>query len=218
MVLVGVGFGLLVPTLAAKAMTHGKDGPGRVVLGLVSFAAAMALGAPAFLAWRRCGVRAWAAAQAVVYAVAVAAFFDFANAPADNLRSAKPAARAAAALLKQPGTTLYTPVAEEASVYLPLGVRYEPAASRVVFLIDDRTNTAREDAAWFETRLARRIVDPPRRVATRGNMPDPRWKLFEVTLEPGKATGMARRETPHRRDLRSAVILKSDSDEGSPAD
>ena len=104
MILVGVVFALALPALIARMTGHAyrQAGLAWVLMGITGLAAAVAAGVPALSAWRNRGPRAWAVAQAVVFAVLIAVFFDFANAADDNRRSAKPVCRTARGLIERP--------------------------------------------------------------------------------------------------------------------
>lgn len=188
MILIGAGFGLVLPNLiykwAPRSGVVARLPSPTVTLGLASLAMAALMALPAWLAWRRAGGRAWAFTQAITFAVAIALFFHFANAPFDNRRSAKQTCRLAIAMLQRdPDATLLMPaVPEEASVYLPLGMRYDPDKPHVLVIVDDRTRNARADPAWFQNRIpGRRVVGV--QTLTPQLHGDTRWKLFDVTVD-----------------------------------
>jgi hypothetical protein len=157
-----------------------------VLMGVTGLAAAVAAGVPPLSAWRNRGPRAWVVAQAVVFAVLIAVFFDFANAADDNRRSAKPVCRTARGLIERPGsdvTLMTNGLPEEASAYLPLNIAYDPDRPNVLVIVDDRSGTAHRNTEWFQARLPDRRVVAVGRLAPSPGSPDQRWKLYLVTVD-----------------------------------
>jgi 4-amino-4-deoxy-L-arabinose transferase-like glycosyltransferase len=187
-ILVGVVFALALPALIARMTGHvyRQQGLAWVLMGVTGLAAAVTAAVPTFSAWRNRGPRAWVLAQAIVFAVLIVVFFDFANAADDNRRSAKPVCRIVRGLIERPGSDaalLTNSLPEEASVYLPLNVAYDPDRPNVLVIVDDRSGNARRDFEWFQARLPARRVVAVRRLAPSPASPDQRWKLYEVTVE-----------------------------------
>jgi hypothetical protein len=94
---------------------------------------------------------------------------------------------------------------EEASVYLPLNVAYDPDRPKVLFILDDRSNTAHREFEWFQARLPDRRVVAVRRLAPSPASPDQRWKLYEVTVD-RKWLALAEHWRPAKPALRGAAV------------
>jgi 4-amino-4-deoxy-L-arabinose transferase-like glycosyltransferase len=157
--------------------------------------------------------RQWLTAQSIGYAILVLLTFEGVMTPRDNRRSARPVCKVAATLLNRPGTTVLLDVlAEEAAVYLPLGVDYGPG-HRVLVIFDDQENVnLRKKAGRFaayvpgdvppgdgpvdptyfrrwDTWLGGGHVTEARRVPVPGQGGDVRWKLFELTVDRKRFAG-----------------------------
>ena len=184
------------------------------VVGIAGLAAGLL---PLWLLLRR--PRRWLAPQAVGYALLVLLAFEGVITPRDNRRSARPVCEIATPLLRRPGTTIlsdvFTPgsnrlyfnvLAEEAAVYLPLGISDRPG-HRVLLLFDDQENIAlRKKAGKFasyvpgdvppgdgpvdeiylrkwDAWIAGGRVMSAVRIPVPGQAGDVRWKLFELTVD-----------------------------------
>lgn len=137
--------------------------------------------------------RRWLAAAAAAYGLAHLVFFNFAVTAGENARSAKPFARAVAGVVAGPGASVVTSyLPPEASLYLPLGVKYRPGAGEVLLVVDDRTKASEKGLAYFAERVpAGRVVSAKR--VTGGGVPDSgRWKLYRLRVE--SVDGAARGE------------------------
>jgi 4-amino-4-deoxy-L-arabinose transferase-like glycosyltransferase len=195
-------FAGVLPALAAWAEASGETSawsPDQPTLARAigwGVLAAGVVGGTLAVAARRSGGRRWPAAQAVAFALLVAALFNAVGAPVDNRRSAKAACAEAARLLTEGGRSLATDkLSEEVGVYLPLDPRdaVRPDgrfAARVLLMWDDadgvEARRRRRPAKPFDPRGWQ--VDGGRVTAfaplpVPGNPRDARWKLFELTVD-----------------------------------
>ncbi len=163
--------------------------------------------------------RRWLPAQALGYAILVLLAFEGVVTARDNRRSARQVCEVAAPLLRRPGTTILTNVfsphdnrlcfnalAEEAAVYLPLGINSRPG-HRVLLIFDDQENVALRKKAgklaaympgdvppgdgpvdemylrkWDAWTGGGRVTSAVR-IPVPGQGGDVRWKLFELTVD-----------------------------------
>ncbi|HVT90147.1 MAG TPA: glycosyltransferase family 39 protein [Tepidisphaeraceae bacterium] len=115
----------------------------------------------------------------------------------DNNRSPKDAARFVTRLMEESPnrSLLVSELAEEASVYLPLGLRDSKNSSEVLLIADDRR-------AGQADIVANRIATTPAgNVVTREELPipnakGPRWKVFKLTIAPSSDPGQPRSDIP----------------------
>jgi 4-amino-4-deoxy-L-arabinose transferase-like glycosyltransferase len=175
--LIGLGLAVAVPILAAIAAreAHQLHILVPVILGVILLAAAAV---PIGLYQRR-GPMMWLIGQGLVYTLLVVAFEHAWLYPDDNLRSAKPVAAQVEALLKQPGTTLEPQtLPEEASIYLPLDLRFDPSAAHLLKIVDDRRGEVTPANAFGK--------NPPAGIIRQLNLPpvrgSDRWKVFQLEL------------------------------------
>jgi 4-amino-4-deoxy-L-arabinose transferase-like glycosyltransferase len=198
--------------LAVLVYRENRDAPvaGVALACLVGLAAGLL---PLWLLLRR--PRRWLVAQALGYAILVLLAFEGVVTPRDNRRSARPVCEVATALLHRPGTTILTDVftpgsnrlyfnvlAEEAAVYLPLGINDRPG-HRVLLLFDDQENVALRKKAgqyagnvppgdgpvdemylrkWDAWTGGGRVTSAVR-IPVPGQAGDVRWKLFELVVD-----------------------------------
>jgi hypothetical protein len=202
--------------LAVLVYRENGDAP-RAVVALATIAGLAAGMLPLWLLLRR--PRRWLTAQAFGYAVLVLLAFEGVVTPRDNRRSARAACEVATPLLLRPGTTIladvFTPgsnrlyfnvLAEEAAVYLPLGISDRPG-HHVLLLFDDGDNVAlRKKAGKFAASVPGDVppgdgpiddmylgkwghwtgggrVTSAVRIPVPGQAGDVRWKLFELTVD-----------------------------------
>jgi hypothetical protein len=175
----GIGFPLGTIFLVARA-------PGAVAALLfcaLSLAFALLAGRAG---WRLDRRYPWL--QATAYVFALAAFTDFAWVNADNERSPRRFCAPVAALLSSnaQATLLVSHLPEEVSVYLPLGITYDPTRDRVWVIVDDHRQRVEPTIADFQPRIADARVVAVRRVPVAWPGTDKErdhWKLFEVRVE-----------------------------------
>ncbi len=184
-VLIGVGFAAVLPWLAWKESGHSIHSTGtRLLLGLASVGAAAVAGALPWLTWRRFGPTRWAAVQALCFAVLISLFFNCVNAPADNRRSAKAASGVVLERLKDPETTLLvSTVPEEAFVYLPLGLKFDPSKLKVLVMMDDRKGDRGIDPEWLQDRIPSGRLVSVERIPVTGPQAGPRFKVYLATIK-----------------------------------
>ena len=192
-------------SVAAIVVIAHENSGGAGAIVAIGIAGLVAGWLPLWLLLRR--TPKWLSVQAVAYAVLVLLVFEGIITPRDNRRSARRVCEVAAPMLQRPGTTLLLDVlAEEAAVYLPMGIDYGPG-HRVLVLFDDQDGVnLRKKAVKYagyvpgpvpagdgpvdEKYLRRwdtwigggRVVDA-RRIVVPGAIGDVRWKLFALNVD-----------------------------------
>ena len=126
-------------------------------------------------------------------AIGLIAFFTFARTPIDNARSPRLACNfIRMALANQPGvTTIPAHLPPEATVYLPLGLSFDPRADTVLYLIDDPKDQAPTDLPAFAQRLPELNLAAVTPVPIPYAGSNPRYKLFRLTLAMGRSKAFA---------------------------
>jgi 4-amino-4-deoxy-L-arabinose transferase-like glycosyltransferase len=173
--LIGLGFAAVLPFLVHRA---GMGLPAAVLFGLIPAAVAwMALGE-----LRRGRVRGWLGLTTCACVLAVLVFFNLHLTPEENARrSPRPACAFITGVLENDPQATVIPgkLPVEASVYLPRDLRENPAAVRVLYLLDDKSKT---DAGAFAQRLPEYVVEDVRPMMVPGAGKRYRWRLFVVTV------------------------------------
>jgi hypothetical protein len=86
-------------------------------------------------------------------------------------------------LLQREMTLRLTDLPEEASLYLPLGIVYDPTAPRVLVMVDDRHQKARPELSEFPENLDGDPVVAVKRVELHtAPGAQARWKVFELSV------------------------------------
>ncbi|HEX4793096.1 MAG TPA: glycosyltransferase family 39 protein [Humisphaera sp.] len=136
----------------------------------------------------------WLITQAIAYTCSIVVFMHFYLAPLDDARSARPVAAEMIRLCHDPDYTILPyRVPEEASVYLPINLRYG-FGHKVLAIVDDAHNIQKRATAKttaipepsldvFQGWVPDARVIAVRRVPVAAVAPDYRWKLYELTVE-----------------------------------
>jgi 4-amino-4-deoxy-L-arabinose transferase-like glycosyltransferase len=129
--------------------------------------------------------RVWVLGVAGGYVLVILAFFNFYKAPMDNLGSARQVAEELTPMLRRGDVTLRTELLpEEASIYLPLDLRYDAPASRVLVIVDDRQNQSLEQMGQLPKTLDGDAVRKVQRVEMKSAPgAKARWKVFELDVD-----------------------------------
>jgi 4-amino-4-deoxy-L-arabinose transferase-like glycosyltransferase len=156
--------------------------------------AMLAAGAARALRWR---VNRWfkpLGAGVVLTSVVIGVL---ARAAEDNARSAKPFARyAGEQLLLPPANVLVPRLSAEASFYLPLGMRYDPAGPEVYDLVEPPRGK-KFDVSRYKPDLPHGKLVSAEVVPVPGEPPNAHWRLVRIHVEPEQpATSPASRATP----------------------
>jgi hypothetical protein len=120
-----------------------------------------------------------------------------ARAAEDNARSAKPFADyAGAQLLLPPANVLVPRLSAEASFYLPLGMRYDPAGTEVYDLIEPPRGK-RFDASRYKPDLPHGKMVSAEIVPVPGEPPNAHFRLVRIHVAPeSPTTNPTSRATP----------------------
>ena len=163
--------------------------PARLAAALIP----AALAAAAFYQLTRRRTADWLPLISIATVVALVAFFNFVQTPRENARSPRPAAAyVALALRADPAvTTVPDKLPPEATLYLPVDVAFDRRASTILYLLDDRRDEAAVDLPAFAARLPAVNVTAVRRVPVPGDAARPRYKLFALTVSPGRPKTLA---------------------------
>jgi 4-amino-4-deoxy-L-arabinose transferase-like glycosyltransferase len=129
------------------------------------------------------GVRRWLLPQAAGTALACALTGAFAHAVRDNVRSAKPFARNASELVRPPASLDVPRLQAEASFYLPLEVRYDPAAQIVYDIVEPGPSKKLLMNEYRPPLPHGRVVDAEI-VQVAGQALHGHWQLIRMTVEP----------------------------------
>jgi 4-amino-4-deoxy-L-arabinose transferase-like glycosyltransferase len=162
----------------------------RVVAAAIPIGLAAAALGP--LARRRTGD--WLTLTSMAAVVALVGFLNFVQTPAENARSPRNAAAYIDLALRADPTvtTLPAKLPPEATLYLPIDLAFDPRASTVLYLIDDRRGTADVSPSAFAARVPELNVKAVTRVQIPGEPPRSRYRLFALTLAPGEHKTLAR--------------------------
>jgi 4-amino-4-deoxy-L-arabinose transferase-like glycosyltransferase len=143
--------------------------------------------------------RGWVCATALGYILVLLAFFNFYVTPNENARAAKHVCRELEPMIHRPQTTLrMQDLPEEASLYLPLDLRYDPSAPHVLVIVDDRHHVAKADLSHFPAEIDGGPVTDVRRIDLASAPGDrARWKIFELAVRrPSEPAPSASRPAP----------------------
>jgi 4-amino-4-deoxy-L-arabinose transferase-like glycosyltransferase len=186
--IVSLVFAIVCAELIARII--GAPRMGRMV-GIIG--AIISLAPLAMIAAKR--PSAWLIWQAIAYVVLIVLAMHFYTTPLDDARSPKPVARAVMALCRDPNYTVLVPrLPEEASVYLPIDLRYG-FGTKVLAIVDDTHGVRQRGAAAAPQPIPQPKVEnfagwvPDARVVSVKRLefnslpPDYRWKVYELTVE-----------------------------------
>jgi 4-amino-4-deoxy-L-arabinose transferase-like glycosyltransferase len=136
---------------------------------------------------------------ATLIVIALIAFFNFNRTPIENARSPRRAAEFLQFALRATpdSTTIPAKLPPEATLYLPLDLIYNPRATTLFYLIDDPKHTAPTDLQSFAARLPNLNLAAVARVPIPGDGPNPRYKLFSISLGSGTGKNFAIRSDRH---------------------
>jgi hypothetical protein len=125
------------------------------------------------------------------------AFAGLARAAQDNARSAEHFAELAGDRLLPPANVLIPHLSAEASFYLPLGMRYDPAGAEVYDVVEV-AERKRFDASTIKPDLPHGDAAWTEAVPLPGEPPNARWRLVRIHVAPERtpATSPASRATP----------------------
>jgi hypothetical protein len=132
--------------------------------------------------------RRWFIMQSVAYALLLIAVTDGYMTTFENNRSPGAVARAMSEYLRTSGVpVLVSRLPEEAAFYLPLNLRADANASRVLILIDHGRNDPPVEAKRLSNLLNGAVIRGYRRVDL--NVPDDnnRYQLFDVIIDRDRA-------------------------------
>jgi len=132
--------------------------------------------------WQTSRPRVWLRSVTIAYVASLFVFSNFPLTDRENARSPKPFARAAGPILAAPGANVLPAVPPEAAYYLPLRLRFDPAAPEAYVVLDDQRRLSAGGVPFFEKRIGRRVASVEQVVD--GLPKDPRWHLFHVRLAP----------------------------------
>jgi 4-amino-4-deoxy-L-arabinose transferase-like glycosyltransferase len=137
----------------------------------------------------------WLTLTSLAAVVALVGFLNFVQTPAENARSPRNAAAYIDLALRADPTltTLPAKLPPEATLYLPIDLTFDPRATTVLYLIDDRRGTAAVDVSAFAARLPGLNVTAVTRVEIPGEPPRSRYRLFALTVAPGERKTLALR-------------------------
>ena len=136
----------------------------------------------------------WLVTQAIAYTFSIVMFMHFYLAPLDDARSPRPVAAEMIRLCQDPDYTILPyRLPEEASVYLPINLRYG-FGHKVLAIVDDAHNVQKRAAAKataipepnleaFQGWVPDARVIAVRRIPVAAVAPDYRWKLYELMVE-----------------------------------
>jgi hypothetical protein len=127
-------------------------------------------------------IRATIAAVALCFAIQI--FLSGYLTWVDNHRSAKDACRLVMRMLAEPGnqSLLVSQLPEEASIYLPLGLRDSTTSNEVLMIVDDRKGEGEMIARQVKTTPSGAV-----RTIEQVPLPNPRtdrWKVFKLIVKP----------------------------------
>jgi 4-amino-4-deoxy-L-arabinose transferase-like glycosyltransferase len=158
----------------------------------------LATGVRRAFAWR---VNRWFVPLGAGVVLASVAFAGLARAAQDNVRSAEEFAELAGDRLLPPANVLLPHLSAEASFYLPLGMRYDPAGTEVYDVVEP-PQRKRFDASAFKPDLPHGAAVSAEIVQLPGEPPNARWRLVRIHVgserapERGPTTNPTSRATP----------------------
>jgi 4-amino-4-deoxy-L-arabinose transferase-like glycosyltransferase len=140
-------------------------------------------------------VRRWLPPQAAGAALACVLMGSIAHAVRDNHRSAKTFARRVAEIVRAPACLDVPRLPAEASFYLPLDVRYD-ARAREMYDVVEPAGKKRLVMSEYRPPLPHGRVVAAESVPVPGELPEERWRLIRLTVEPDAPTSPTSRATP----------------------
>jgi 4-amino-4-deoxy-L-arabinose transferase-like glycosyltransferase len=186
--IVAVAFAIAIGVLIARVFDARRTG---MLVGVAG--AAVALVPLAMVVMKKqC---AWLITQAISYSLLIVLVMHFYTTPLDDGRSPKPASRQMATLCRDPDYTVLVPkLPEEASVYLPIDLRYG-FGHKVLAIVDDAHGVRQRAIAanprpvpepkleMFAGWVPDAKVVSVRRLQIDSLPADYRWKVYELTVE-----------------------------------
>jgi 4-amino-4-deoxy-L-arabinose transferase-like glycosyltransferase len=172
--LVAIGFGIVTAALVSTKVP--------MPVWFVGGMAPMLAGWQSLLDLRNRRPREWLTLVACAYVLAISLFFNGYLTTSENFRrSPRPAAHFIAALLEgdRDATVVPAKLPVEATVYLPLDLRYNPAARRILYLLDDKSPAGTKA---FDARLPGVEIVQIRQLSIPRASEGYRWKLFVLTV------------------------------------
>jgi 4-amino-4-deoxy-L-arabinose transferase-like glycosyltransferase len=136
----------------------------------------------------------WLLLTSIPTVLCLVAFFNFVQTPKENARSPRPAAAYMDLMLRaEPGrvTAIPAKLPPEATLYLPADLAFDPRATTLLYLLDDRRDEAAVDLAAFAARLPDHNLSAVRRLPIPGTPAKSRYKLFALTTTPGQPKALA---------------------------
>ncbi|MBC8108485.1 MAG: glycosyltransferase family 39 protein [Anaerolineae bacterium] len=176
---IGFGIGLFLAIYSSKT---------RDAMGLAICAAGVLMAVYAIRSIVNGKPNSWLLTQAAAYALLLIGLIGFHASAKDNARSPK---RFAAAMAQYLRTTdvplLVSRLPEEASFYLPLGLRDDPNASRVLIVVDKSRKDPPVDARRLSDLLNGAIIRGFQRVDLNVDDGGDRYQFFDVIVDRDRA-------------------------------